>query len=477
MSEDNNNNIVENKEKYTERICCIGAGYVGGTTMAVIAKNCPDIFVAVVDINQERINAWNSEFLPIFEPDLLETIKTAKKKNNNIIFSTDIDKYLRESTIIFISVSTPTKTYGRGAGKSFDMTSWEAVSRKIAATVETDMIIVEKSTVPVRTAEKVLTILNANKIKEDITYTIISNPEFLAEGSAINDLENPERVLIGGNNTEKGNDAVQRVSDIYRNWIPEDRILTTNLWTSELSKLASNAFLASRISSINAISAICEECGADVEEVSHVLGKDKRIGNRYLKASVGFGGSCLKKDVMALTYIAESYQLYQVASYFEMIVTINEFQKERFATRILETMYGTVKRKNICIYGFAFKKDTGDTRETCAIEIIQFLLNEEANVHVYDPKVSTKEILEYFPTVTIHKDPYEAANGAHAIVLITEWDEFKNYNYESIFQNMPKPAFIFDGRNILDEDALSEIGFHVHCVGKKSRNEQTHIVL
>lgn len=447
--------------------------------MAVIAKHCPTYKVTVVDIDAPRIAAWNSDNLPIFEPLLKETITEAKSKNNNLFFSTDVTGCIKECEIIFISVSTPTKLYGRGAGKSFDMTSWEAVSRAVAAAAESDKIIVEKSTVPVGTADKVHTILDANK-RHDVKFQIVSNPEFLAEGSAIRDLEDPMRVLVGGDRTPEGQAAIAKVVDIYRHWVAEEKIITTNLWTSELSKLASNAILAQRVSSINAFSAICEESGADITEVSRVLGMDSRIGSRYLSASVGFGGSCLKKDVMALVYIAESYQLYQVAEYFKCIVDINEFQKERFSVRILETMYGTVRNKKLAVLGFAFKKDTGDTRETSAVSIIRFLLDEGAKVHVYDPKVPHSEIHEFFPkdhNLSISNSHEEAVKDAHALIVVTDWDEFKTYDYEHIFQSMPKPAFIFDGRNILDHDRLEEIGFHVHAIGKKSHQEQTHVVL
>ena len=414
--------------------------------------------------------------MPLFEPNLQETIKEAQQKNNNLIFTTDVAGSIKRSDFIFVAVSTPTKTYGRGAGKAFDMTSWEAVSRCIAAESESDKIIIEKSTVPVRTAEKVSMILNSAKV-HDINFEILSNPEFLAEGSALRDLLFPDRVLVGGHNTESGKVAIQRVCDIYRNWVPEEKIVTTNMWTSELAKLASNAMLAQRISSINAISSLCEETGADVEEVSSVLGMDDRIGRRYLKASVGFGGSCLKKDVLAMVYICETYELHEVAEFWKSIVTINEFQKQRFATRILETMYGTVRGKKLCILGYAFKKDTGDVRESSAIEIVEYLQAENADLHIYDPRVTENDIHKRFPDVTVHKTVESAILGAHALVVITEWDEFKTYDYHSVFAKMQKPAFIFDGRNILDHDALEKIGFHVHAIGKRNKREFKHFVL
>jgi len=457
-------------------ICCIGAGYVGGCTFAVIASKCPTYKVIVCDIDERRIAQWNSDDLPLFEPNLQETIKEAQQKYGNLSFTTDVAGSIKQSDIIFVAVSTPTKTYGRGAGKAFDMTSWEAVSRCIAAESESDKIIVEKSTVPVRTAEKVAMILDSAK-QHDIKFEILSNPEFLAEGSAMNDLFFPDRVLVGGHNTESGNIAMQRVCDIYRHWVPEEKIVTTNMWTSELAKLASNAMLAQRISSINAISALCEETGADVEEVSSVLGMDDRIGKRYLKASVGFGGSCLKKDVLAMVYICETYELHEVAEFWKSVVTINEFQKQRFATRILETMYGTVRGKKLCILGYAFKKDTGDVRESSAIEIVEYLQAENADIHIFDPRVSEVDIHSRFPSVTVHKTVESAILDAHALVVITEWDEFKNYDYNSIFEKMKKPAFVFDGRNILDHGKLEKIGFHVHAIGKRNQNEFKHFVL
>eukprot|EP00339_Tiarina_fusa_P009384 CAMPEP_0117006424 /NCGR_PEP_ID=MMETSP0472-20121206/6657_1 /TAXON_ID=693140 ORGANISM="Tiarina fusus, Strain LIS" /NCGR_SAMPLE_ID=MMETSP0472 /ASSEMBLY_ACC=CAM_ASM_000603 /LENGTH=468 /DNA_ID=CAMNT_0004707885 /DNA_START=22 /DNA_END=1428 /DNA_ORIENTATION=- len=457
-------------------ICCIGAGYVGACTFAVIASKCPTYKVIVCDIDERRISQWNSDNLPLFEPNLKETINEAKTKNQNLSFTTDVAGSIKQSDIIFVAVSTPTKTYGRGAGKAFDMTSWEAVSRTIAAESESDKIIVEKSTVPVRTAEKVAMILESAKV-HDIKFEILSNPEFLAEGSAIKDLLFPDRVLVGGHNTESGSIAMKRVCDIYRHWVPEEKIVTTNMWTSELAKLASNAMLAQRISSINAISALCEETGADVEEVGSVLGMDDRIGSRYLKASVGFGGSCLKKDVLAMVYICETYELHTVAEFWKSVVTMNEFQKQRFATRILETMYGTVRGKKLCILGYAFKKDTGDVRESSAIEIVEYLRAENADLHIFDPRASESDIHSRFPDVVCHKNVEDAMAGAHALVVITEWDEFKEYDYEKVFEKMQKPAFIFDGRNILDHKKLEKIGFHVHAIGKRNQREFKHFAL
>eukprot|EP01094_Clydonella_sp_ATCC50884_P007108 TRINITY_DN1628_c0_g1_i1.p1 TRINITY_DN1628_c0_g1~~TRINITY_DN1628_c0_g1_i1.p1 ORF type:complete len:496 (-),score=239.51 TRINITY_DN1628_c0_g1_i1:759-2192(-) len=469
------------ERQWKEQIVCVGAGYVGGPTMAVIAKHCPDVKVTVVDIDQRRIDAWNSRELPVFENGLQQVIDDAKATNNNLFFTTEIDDAIRASTIIFIAVSTPTKTYGRGAGKAFDMTYWDAVARNIAAVAENDKIIVEKSTVPVRTADSVMRILNNNKRSPHIRFSVVSNPEFLAEGTAIADLERPDRVLVGGNHIDDGEDtwtlvdksAIDRVCDVYAHWVPRDRIVRTNLWSSELAKLVSNAFLAQRISSINAVSQMCEETGAKVEDIGSVLGMDKRIGSRYLKASVGFGGSCLKKDVLSLVYIAQYYQLTDVAEYWNHIVTINEQQKLRFAERILHNMYDSVRRKKIAVLGFAFKKDTGDTRETCAREVIKFLLDEEADVHVYDPQVEHHEMKSFFERpITCSANAYDAVDGAHACVVLTEWDEFKELDFARVYENMKKPAFVFDGRNILPYEQLEEIGFKMFAIGRRSKSRR-----
>lgn len=465
----------------TKTLCCIGAGYVGACTFAVIASHCPEYKLIVCDIDEKRIAGWNQAHegtVPLFEPGLVETIQRAKNVNDNLFFTHDVKGAIKESSIIFIAVNTPTKSFGRGAGRAFDMSSWEAVSRTIAAEADSNKIIVEKSTVPVRTAEKVLQILNSAKKNKSVEFQIVSNPEFLAEGSAMRDLEFPDRVLVGGDQeTPAGRAAIQEVCEIYAHWVPTEKIITTNMWTSELAKLASNAFLAQRISSINAISALCEECGGNVEDISRVLGMDDRIGSKYLKASAGFGGSCLKKDVMALTYISESYQLHQVADFFRGIVEINEFQKKRFATRIVESMYGNARGKKIAVLGFSFKKDTGDIRESCAIEIIQVLLSENANIFVFDPKVQRDEILGIFPTVTVAEKVEDAYTDADALVIITEWDMFKTYDYAAIFEAMRKPAFIFDGRNILDVAKLSALGFSVHSIGMRNPQDEPKILL
>jgi len=455
------------------KICCIGAGYVGGPTMAVIANKNPNIEVTLVDINRERIAAWNDKDLsklPIYEPGLAEVVKETRGKNLN--FSIEIDKAIKESEMIFISVNTPTKTYGKGKGMAADLKYVELCARKIAEVATTDKIVVEKSTLPVRTAHAIKSILH--NMGSDVNFKILSNPEFLAEGTAIQDLLNPDRVLIGG----ESEDAIESLASIYGNWVSQDRILRTNVWSSELSKLTANAFLAQRISSINAISELCEHTEANVNEVAKAIGMDSRIGSKFLNASVGFGGSCFQKDILNLVYIAKSYNLHTVADYWEQVIILNDHQKRRFSDNIISTLYNTVSGKKIAMLGWAFKKDTNDTRESAAIYVADHLLNEHANIAVYDPKVSGKKIqsdLNYLNTrskkenkelVEYNDNPYEALNDAHAVAIMTEWDEFKAYDWEKIYKKMKKPAFIFDGRNILDKSEMIKIGFQYYAIGQ-----------
>jgi UDPglucose 6-dehydrogenase len=450
-------------------ICCIGAGYVGGPTMAMIALKCPDIQVNVVDMNAARVAAWNSGTLPIYEPGLDEVVREARGRN--LFFSTDVSGGIRKADIIFVSVNTPTKTYGVGAGRAADLRFIESVARSIAEHADRGKIIVEKSTIPVKTADTITAILASNT--RGLKFQVLSNPEFLAEGTAVKDLMNPDRVLIGGERTPEGDQAVEALAGVYSRWVPRDRIITTNLWSSELSKLVANAFLAQRISSINSISALCEATGADVDEVANAIGKDSRIGPKFLKASVGFGGSCFQKDILNLTYLCESFGLPDVAAYWAQVVAMNDWQKKRFANRIVKELFNSVADKKIAVLGFAFKKDTNDTRESAAINICRDLLGEHANVWVYDPKVPAEEIkadvlgkgMDH-PRLTIAKDAYTAAAGAHAIAIVTEWDEFKTLDYAKIYAGMPKPAFLFDGRNIVDLAALRKIGFNASGIGK-----------
>ena len=449
-------------------ICCLGAGYVGGPTMAMIAAKCPDISVTVCDPNEKRIAAWNSDTLPVYEPGLQEVVESARGKN--LFFSTDVRKAIRESSIIFVSVGTPTKTYGVGAGRAADLKFIEAAARMIAEEAVGPKIIVEKSTIPVKTAEAMLTILRSNS--KEGTFQVLSNPEFLAEGTAIEDLNNPDRVLIGGEQTPEGLAAIEEVVSIYARWIPREKILTTNLWSSELSKLVANAFLAQRISSINSISALCEATGADVDEVARAIGKDSRIGPKFLKASVGYGGSCFQKDILNLTYLCQHFGLPEVAAYWESVVKINDWQKARFSGRIVRDLFNTVSGKHIGILGFAFKKDTNDTRETAAIAVCRDLLAEGAKVYVYDPQVGEEQIRADVlgtgsnPNLMVVKSAMEACKGAHAVAVLTEWDEFKELDFKKIHDGMLKPAFLFDGRNILPHAKLKEIGFRLFAIGK-----------
>jgi len=457
-----------------KNICCIGAGYVGGPTMAVIALKNPNIKVNVVDINPERIAAWNTDDLPVYEPGLLEVVKQARGKN--LFFNTDIETGIKEADMIFISVNTPTKTFGVGKGRAADLRFVELCARQIAQLSTTDKIVVEKSTLPVRTAQAVKTILS--ETGNGIKFQVLSNPEFLAEGTAIQDLMQPDRVLIGGDQTNEGLDAIEALTSVYASWVPRERIIQTRLWSSELSKLTANAFLAQRISSINSISALCEVTGADVDEVAYAIGSDSRIGPKFLKSSVGFGGSCFQKDILNLVYLCEYFGLPEAAAYWEQVIILNDYQKRRFAMNIIQTLFNTVSGKKIAMLGWAFKKDTNDTRESAAIYVSDHLLNDMANVWVYDPKVPEKamyEDLDYLETrskdenrklLKVVNDPYEACKGAHAIAVITEWDEFKKYDWKRIYDGMMKPAFIFDGRNILDHKKLMEIGFKVKAIGK-----------
>jgi len=458
------------------KICCIGAGYVGGPTMAVIAQKCPHIQVTVVDLNEQRIADWNDpnlENIPIYEPGLSEIV--AEARGRNLFFSTDVDKAIDEAQMIFISVNTPTKTYGKGKGMAADLKYIELCARQIARVAKQNKIVVEKSTLPVRTAEAIKSILD--NTGNGVQFQILSNPEFLAEGTAVADLLNPDRILIGGDTTPEGEEAINSLVDVYSNWVNKDQILTTNVWSSELSKLTANAFLAQRISSINAMSELCEKTGADVNEVARAIGMDSRIGPKFLKASVGFGGSCFQKDILNLVYIAKSYGLNEVADYWEQVIIMNDHQKRRFSSKIVQTLYNTVADKKITFLGWAFKKDTNDTRESAAIYVADDLINEQAKISVYDPKVSENKMLSdlnYLETrssqentkaLNVFENAYEACKDAHAIAVLTEWDEFTTYDWQKIYDSMHKPAFVFDGRNILNAKELESIGFVYNGIG------------
>ncbi|MEE4355204.1 MAG: nucleotide sugar dehydrogenase [Desulfococcaceae bacterium] len=451
-----------NKHK---KILCIGAGYVGGPTMAMIACKCPQYTVTVVDINPERIAGWNSDTLPIYEPGLQDVVKCARGRN--LFFSTEIEKGIQEADIIFVSVNTPTKSFGAGAGMAADLQYWEKTARQIRDCSQSPKIIVEKSTLPVKTALAMKRILTAGDKKKQ--FEVLSNPEFLAEGTAIQDLENPDRVLIGSDETPAGMKARKELVEIYANWVPEEKIITTNLWSSELSKLVSNAFLAQKISSVNAISALCEKTDADVTEVARAVGMDSRLGSRFLNASVGFGGSCFKKDILNLVYLCRYYGLEPVADYWEGVIRINDFQKERFVLNMLNTMFNTLAGKKICLLGFAFKADTGDTRESPGIFIARKLAEEKACLVISDPQAlenAKHDLKDCAGDIYYEKDPYTAAENCDAVAVITEWKIYSELDYERIFSSMIKPAFVFDGRNILDHSRLFDIGFNVFPIGK-----------
>ena len=432
-----------------KNICCIGAGYVGGPTMAVIAEKCPDINVILVDNNKDKIDAWNGDLnnLPVYEPGLREIVQ--KVRNKNLFFSYDIDNAIQKSEMIFIAVNTPTKLNGEGAGMAADLKYVISCARQIARAAKSDKIVVEKSTLPVRTAEKVKEILISEGNK-NIKFEIISNPEFLAEGTAISDLYKSDRVLIGGDNTKSGQKAVDLLVEIYKNWISEDKILRTNVWSSELSKLASNAMLAQRISSINSLSALCEKTGANIDEVSNAIGLDKRIGPEFLKSSVGFGGSCFKKDILNLVYLCKHYGLNEVADYWHSVVKINEYQKNRFSKKIIKELNNS-GNNSVVLLGWSFKKNTNDSRESASIDIACELLNAGIHIIIYDPMVSDDRIFQDLSMkkvnvkskkIKVVDSLINALKLSNTVAILTEWDEFKDYKWENNFK-------IFDGRNIL----------------------------
>ncbi len=450
--------------KKIENILCIGAGYVGGPTMAMIAKKCPDRKVTVVDVNEKRIAAWQSDNLPIYEPGLKEVVR--ETLNRNLFFSTDVDKAIEEADVIFVAVNTPTKTFGQGVGCAADLQYWEKTARQIKRCSKRDTIVVEKSTLPVRTAAAMQRVLSAES--NGVHFEVLSNPEFLAEGTAIDDLECPDRVLIGSDETETGLAARQAVVDIYASWIPRERILTTNVWSAELSKIAANAFLAQRISSINALTELCEITGADVTEVARAVGADSRIGPKFLKAGVGFGGSCFKKDILNLVYMCESQGLHQAADYWRSVVTMNTYQQNRFVNTMLTAMFNTVASKRIALLGFAFKADTSDTRETPALTVAKLLVDEHADIVISDPYAlenAKNDLAVVGGRIAYESDPYKAVEGADAVAVMTDWKLYKDLDWKKVYASMRKPAFIFDGRNFLDHAKLFKLGFHVYAIG------------
>ncbi len=446
-------------------ILCIGAGYVGGPTMAMIAKKCPGRKVTVVDIDEKRIAAWQTDALPFYEPGLRETVSAAIGRN--LFFSTDIRSAVAEADVVFVAVNTPTKTFGQGAGRAADLQYWEKTAREIKDWATHDLVVVEKSTLPVRTATAMKRVLESGE--SPFKFEVLSNPEFLAEGTAIADLENPDRVLVGSDETPSGLEARAALVDLYAEWVPRERILETNVWSSELSKLAANAFLAQRISSVNALSELCEKTGADVDEVARAIGRDSRIGPKFLRAGVGFGGSCFKKDILNLVYLCEQQGLAEAAGYWRSVVEMNEHQETRFVADMLRTMFNTVAGKRIAILGYAFKADTSDTRETPAKVVADLLAEERAQLVVCDPHAlpnARKELARHSDLVAFENDPYAAVAEADAVAVLTDWRQFPALDWKKIFGLMRKPAFVFDGRNCLDRHALFDMGFHVRAIGK-----------
>ena len=451
--------------KFKKNILCIGAGYVGGPSMAMIAYKCPDYRVTVVDVNSDRIDAWNSAELPVYEPGLDKIVK--KTRGKNLFFTKDIENQIKENDIIFVSVNTPTKTYGVGAGMAADLQFVEKTARQILKHSRSSKIVIEKSTLPVKTALAMERILASAKGK--FNFEVLSNPEFMAEGTAMTDLEKPDRVLIGSRETDRGLKARSELIDIYARWVPSEKIITSNIWSSELSKLVANAFLAQRVSSINSISALCEKTDADISEVARAVGMDSRVGSKFLKASIGFGGSCFKKDILNLVYLCNYYGLDEVGAYWESVIKINEYQQERFMANILKNMFSTLAGKKICILGFAFKADTGDTRESPAIYITRKLIAEHAEVIISDPKALKNAAIDLAgikENVKYIEDPYRAIAGCHAIAILTDWDLYRKLDFQKIYNSMIKPAFLFDGRNIVDHRKCFAIGFNVYPIGK-----------
>jgi len=453
------------------KIVCIGAGYVGGPTMAVIADRCPDIDVTVLDLNEARIAAWNSEKLPIYEPGLAAVVSRARGRNLRFVGQPEGAAHVAAADAVFISVNTPTKTEGEGAGKASDLRYVESCAHFIAKHATGHTIVIEKSTMPVRAADRIKSILAS--ARPGVTFDILSNPEFLAEGTAIRDLEQPDRVLIGGERPE----AIQALAAVYARWVPAERVLSTGLWSAELSKLVANAFLAQRVSSINSISALCEVTGADVEEVASVIGTDSRIGPKFLRASVGFGGSCFQKDLLSLIYISESYGLTEVAAYWQQVVDLNQWQKHRFADQIaapIATAEGSLRGRRIAILGFAFKKDTNDVRETPAIDVCRRLLACGASLIVHDYKVTAEAVsaelgergVEFAPS------PEEALKDVDAVAVLTEWPAYATLDWGRLSARLKPRAVIFDGRNILDAAAVRRAGLLLRCIGKGAPHDR-----
>jgi UDPglucose 6-dehydrogenase len=450
-------------------IAVLGAGHVGAPHAIMLAKKCPDIRVTILDNDVRKIAAWNSSTLPFFEPSMIEAVEEVR--GVNLFFSSNMTQAIIEADLILVSVSTPIKSDGIGANFAPDLQHWERMARLIAASTSKPKTIVERSTVPVKTADLMAAVLFANSGGQQ--WTVLSNPEFAREGTAMMDHAAPERVLIGAPPTEAGDAAAAMLSALYAKWVPRDKIIVAGLWSAELSKMTANAFLAQRISSINAISALCEKTGADIGEVAHAVGIDSRIGRKHLVASVGFGGACYDTHLRNLVYLCNHYRLKEVANYWHQVLKMNEWQKKRFAMQIVSAMFNTVSGKKLAMLGFAYKKNTSDVRNTPARDVCLTLLAERAQITISDPRVAKEAMMVALTGadgaeehIHVNADPYLACEGAHAIVVMTEWDQFTTLDYGRIFESMEKPAFIFDGRNLLDHEALRALGFIVHGIGK-----------
>jgi UDPglucose 6-dehydrogenase len=435
--------------------------------MPLIAKHCPDYTVTVVDLDVSKIAAWNSDNLPIHEPGLLQIVLAQRGKN--LFFSSDVNGATRDADMLFVCIPTPTKEYGRGAGYAYDMAFWESVGRNIAAVSVSNKIVVEKSTVPVTTAASLKQLLYNLSPHKDVQFEVLSNPEFLAEGTAVRDLEAPDRVLIGGDeNTATGRAAIEELAKVYAHWIPRERIVSASSYSAELIKLASNSFLAMRISCINSIGMICEETHADIEQVSRGIGMDARLGPHFLKSSLGFGGSCFRKDILGMSYMAESLGLPEVAQFWRSAVDLNELRKNRFCDQVLRAMHGTLRNKKVVVLGMAFKAHTGDIRESPSLAVVKFLVEEKAKVHIFDPVVDAATILGAFPGVTVENTVLAAAEKATAIIVCTEWPQFREADWPAIFKVMLRPSKVFDGRLCLDKELMHSIGFELYRIGCSS---------
>ncbi|MBN1371938.1 MAG: UDP-glucose/GDP-mannose dehydrogenase family protein [Anaerolineaceae bacterium] len=429
------------------KICVIGTGYVGLVTGACFA----DLGNSVVclDVDPNRINKLLEGIMPIYEPGLEEVV-TQNVKAGRLVFTTDYPSALQDAEFAFIAVGTPSGVDGEA-----DLQFVRSAAESIADLVDHPIIVVNKSTVPVGTGDWVADIITRRRAGRPLEFSVVSNPEFLREGSAINDFMYPDRVVLGSLNIQ----AAQKVAQIYLSL--RGPVMITDLRTAEMIKYASNAFLATRISFINEIANICEELGADVREVSRGMGLDKRIGPAFLDAGLGWGGSCFPKDVKALAHMAVLHgtqpQLLQA------VMEINRNQRRRAVLKLRRAL-GSLDQKVIAVMGLSFKPNTDDIREAPALEIIHLLENEGAVIQAYDPQ-AMDAARETLPRVRLFDTPYQAAEGADALILATEWNEFKQLDFERVRALMRQPV-IMDARNLWDPDRMRSLGFRYFSVGR-----------